>query len=183
MERTEAQEKRWQTHKKMLDKVGWEGKVLARQIGISPIALYQRFRRMKVRYVQEKKIYTDKIKVIRAVHLRQAMVEVGFDMRKLAEKLGMDEKLVRIRAGRLGIFKESPKYMNYPARLNLETRARMEEKIKQIEAEKGVRISIAETIRAGLEFMSEMSNERIFMMCMRERGKTWRLRHRPRTKR
>lgn len=182
MERTEAQEKRWQEHIKMLDKVGWEGKVLAGKLGITPIALYMRFRRMKVKFVQEKKKYKEKVKLIRARQLRQAMVEAGFDMGRLAEKLGMDERLVRIRAGRLGIFKESPGYKNYPARLNADTMVKMKKKIAGIEVERGIRISIAETIRTGLEVMTGMSDAKVFRLCMRQRGKTWRLRHRPEEK-
>lgn len=182
MERTLAQEKRWQMHKKMLDKVGWEGNVLAEELGITPIALYMRFRRMKVKFGQEKKKYKEKIRMIRADGLRRALEKAGYDMRRLAKDLEMSECLVRNRAARLGIFKESPDYINYPARLNVDTMAKITRKLAAVEAETGIKMSTAEAIRTGLEVMTGMSNAKVFRLCMRQRGKTWRLRHRPKEK-
>ncbi len=177
--RTPAQEKRWKHHRKMLDEVGWNVPRLARRLGVSAAAIYQRFNRMQVEYGEEKNKYYKKLKVIKARDLRVAMKDTGYDLTALAKKLKLPVRLVRVRAIRLGLMKQSEPMISYPLRIPQSLITAHEKKANTIENKTGVRVSLAECQRAGLESLLKMSADKVFELCMLRRETNWRLRGRP----
>lgn len=169
---------KWLELRRELVKVGWNSVKLAEKLKLSPAAIYRRAERYGYDLAEEKQMYIQKVKRLRAEQLRDAMEKTGYNLGKVAKVVGISEKILRQRVVRLPLKKEVGARTPYATKLPISAMNRLKAKLAHIEAKKNISFSASECLRVSFVVFSRFSEDRIFRLCMRERRSNWRIKPR-----